>query len=1031
MLDARHALLLLFAFFCPAQDVRVTGLVTAFGRPLPGVLVQARSNGELRGSAVTEEDGRFTLPVPPGGATLTAEIFGFDRVELPITAPSPPVEIVLKLSAPKALPVAEEPPPAPSAPAAEPDSESLLVQGSLSRGIDGAETLPPPDDPADMRSELRSLSKGGGKKGKSELAGPGVGGLRAGGKPKKQKKRKQSAAVFGNKTKKRASQIRGSVSLQARNSVFDAAPYALNGQTLAKPAYSQYRYNATVGGPLIIPKLMADGRTQFTLTFQLNRSTNPFTSFSTLPNAAERSGDFSATRTGATIFDPTALSPFPGNQIPASRLSPIARGLLALMPQANQTGLVQNFRVVTTVPQNTHQVSLSVARPIGLRDRLTFQLSWQGRAGVNVQPYGFRDPTHSAGRNVDLRWNHTFSPKLILTAHGRYNLSRTQQQPFFAFQRDVSGELGIAGNSREPINWGPPNLNFTNYGDLQDGAHSDRRIHTFTYGGGVTHVKGRVTTTAGAELVRAQWNTFAEQNARGTLFFGGLSTSGRFNGFPQANTGWDLADFLLGLPQQASLRAGGADTYLRSSTFSAYAQHAIRLTKSLTLNLGHRYEVWRPFTERYNRMVNLDLDAALTRVEPVLPGAAGPFSGAFPRGLVDTDWNNFSPRYALAWKPHKRFTTRAAYGIYMDASAITRLPNRLAAQPPFALTSNFNTSAANPIALANPFAGTADVRVRNTYAVDRHYRMPYAQSWSYAIDLDLPHHLALELSYLGTKGTRLVMQRQPNRAAPGSPANSEDRRRIENAIGFTYDSTEGNSIFHAGQLKFQRKYSKGLAWTALYTFAKSIDNATSVGGAGNVVVQDDRNYAAERGLSSFDRRHSLAFNTTVMSPFGKNGYFLREPENKFARLFESWLLTFATTARSGTPFTARVLGNVADAAGTGATGSGRASATGLPVSGGQWFNTAAFGIPAAGTFGNAGRNTIPGPAFFTASASLGRTFRLGDSTRQRLELRMEAENLLNRVNITGLGVVVNALEYGLATRAAEMRNLSFTARFRF
>ena len=1033
---------LLLSTSASGQAQRVAGTVTAQGRAIPGAQVEARVAGLPAVVTLTEPDGSFALLAPPGPLTLNVDMFGF----VPLTQTVTPAErthalqLALTLAgatAAKPAPVSEGIAPAPAVTETPESNESLLVQGSLSRGIEGTDALMAEDlEPAGAGASAGAGKKPG-KAGRGKNADPAaatLAGARLGKRAKgagKNKNQKRAAAAFGNQARKKNAGLRGTLALQARDSAFDATPYSVNGQSLAKPNYSQLRFNTTIGGPLFIPKLVEDGRTQFTFSYQRNRQTNPYTSFSTLPTAAERSGDFSASRNGAILFDPSTQAPFPANRIPSSRIAPIAQGLLNLIPTANQEGLIQNFRVLTTAPQNTQQISLSLARPVTVRDRLTFQFSWQGRDGVNIQPYGYRVPTETSGRSFDLRWNHTFSPRLILTSHARYNRNRNQQTPYFAFQRDVSGDLGITGNSREPINWGPPNLNFTNFGDLTDGAHSDRRIHTWTYGGGLTFVRGRVTTTAGAEFTRQQWNSYAEQNARGTLFFGGLLTSGRFNGFPQPNTGLDFADFLLGLPQQASLRAGGADTYLRSSQFSAYLQHTVRLHRKLTLNLGGRYEVWRPFTERYDRMVNLDLNSALTRVDAVRPGATGPYTGEFPRGLVDTDWNNLSPRLALAWKPHKRLAVRAAYGIYMDGTAISRLPTRLAAQPPFATTASFNTSAASPLTLANPFSGSADVRVRNTYAVDRHFLIPYAQSWSHSLDFDLPRHLALELTYLGTKGTRLVMQRQPNRAAPGSPANSEDRRRIENAIGFTYDSTEGNSIFHAGQVKFQRKYAKGLAWNALYTFAKSIDNATSVGGAGNVAVQDDRNYAAERGLSAFDRRHSLAFNTSLMSPFGANGYLLRDRESPWARLLSSWLLTFTTTARSGTPLTARVLGNVADAAGTGATGSGRAAATGLPIEGGRYFNPAAFGLPASGTFGNAGRNTIPGPSFLAAGASLSRSFKLGDSARNRLELRAEAENLLNRPNITGLGVVVNALEYGLATRAADMRNLTFTARLRF
>jgi hypothetical protein len=136
--------------------------------------------------------------------------------------------------------------------------------------------------------------------------------------------------------------------------------------------------------------------------------------------------------------------------------------------------------------------------------------------------------------------------------------------------------------------------------------------------------------------------------------------------------------------------------------------------------------------------------------------------------------------------------------------------------------------------------------------------------------------------------------------------------------------------------------------------------------------------------------------------------------------------------RTGNPLTARVLGNVADAAGTGATGSARASATGLPINAGSgYFNTLAFMLPAAGQYGTAGRSTIPGPGFFMLNAGLGRSIQIGDDSRHRLEARIEANNVLNHPNITGYGTTVNAVNYGLATNAGNMRSMQFLLRFRF
>jgi len=275
-----------------------------------------------------------------------------------------------------------------------------------------------------------------------------------------------------------------------------------------------------------------------------------------------------------------------------------------------------------------------------------------------------------------------------------------------------------------------------------------------------------------------------------------------------------------------------------------------------------------------------------------------------------------------------------------------------------------------------------------------------------------------------------MLQRIPNRAAPGSPTDSENRRPIENAIGFTYETPEGNAIYHAGQVRVVKRQRRGVGWNALYTWSKSIDNASSIGGAGNVVVQNDNDYSAERGLSSFDIRHAASIEAILVSPFGPQGIWLKE-KSRWATALADWNATVSFTIRSGNPSTARVSGNAADAGGTGATGSARADATGLPINAGDgYFNTAAFRL-AAGVYGNAGRSTIPGPGFFMLNAGAGRSIQVGDDSRRRLEARLEANNVLNHPNITGIGTTVNAVNYGLATRAGSMRTLQLQLRFRF
>jgi hypothetical protein len=288
----------------------------------------------------------------------------------------------------------------------------------------------------------------------------------------------------------------------------------------------------------------------------------------------------------------------------------------------------------------------------------------------------------------------------------------------------------------------------------------------------------------------------------------------------------------------------------------------------------------------------------------------------------------------------------------------------------------------------------------------------------------------MEVGYLGTKGTRLDIQRLPNRSASGSPLTAEQRRQIGNAVGFTFDSSDGNSIYHAAQVRLSRRFRRGLSGNLMYTLSKSIDDASTFGGGAAVVVQDDKNLRAERGLSSFDRRHTLSVGYMLSSPStGSTDSFTAR--GWYGKLMKNWTLSGNISYQSGSPFTAQVLGNRSDSGGTGAVGSSRADATGLPLAiAGAFFNPAAFTLPAAGLYGNAGRNTITGPSSFVLNSAVSRSFRL-DERRHSLELRMESSNVLNIMNVTRIGSTVNASNYGLALGAGQMRTMQASLRLRF
>ena len=882
---------------------------------------------------------------------------------------------------------------------------------------------------------------GGGPGGFGGRGGPGGYGGRGGfergrGGPESSRSRGGfGPPVFGNRSSRGRGGLRGMAFFTLGNSALDARSYSLTGQTVDKPSYASSRFGISLFGPLTIPKLVkSDPKTFLFLNYFGTRARNPYNATATLPTAAERAGDFSQSFVRGVpvqLFDPTTHAPIPGNRFPSAMLNSAAIGLLRFIPLPNQPGTVQNYQYLTSTNNNSNNLSTRLNRTLNRKNRLDGSFNLQDRNSVGATLFGFRDPGSGRGINTGIGWTHNFTTRTINSLRFNFSRNRNETIPFFAYGEDVSGELGILGVSNSPINYGPPNLSFTNFGGLTDASAVLVRNQTAGVSESLSFARGPHNLSVGGEFRRTQLNTITDSDARGTFSFSGVATSAySANGQVVPNTGYDFADFLLGLPQSSSRRFGDTSTYFRASVFNGFAVDDWRMKTNLTLNLGLRYEFFTPYSEKYNHIANLDIAPGFTAVAGVLPGEAGPYSGVFPAGLVDPDKNNFSPRVGIAWRPFPKHSTliRAGVGMFFNGSVYNQFPSRLAAQPPFAATASLVTSTANVLTLQNGFATAPSTKITNTYAVDRNYKVGFAQTWNVSLQQTLPHNLTLETTYLGTKGTRLDIQVSPNTAAPGSPLTTQQRLSIANAGLFTFDTSNGNSIYHAFTTRFNRRFTRGLSLSTTYTFSKSIDNASSIGGGGATVAQNYLNLAAERGLSSFDQRHTFTSFFVLTSPVGETG--LLRGSGWAERLLKDWTLNGGATASSGTPFTARVLGNQANAGGTGTVGAGRAQATGLPVDGAVgFFNPLAFVVPLPGTLGDAGRNTILGIPRYSINLSFGRSFRLDD--RRRLEFRVDSSNFLNHANYTAVGTVVNASNYGFATNTGNMRTITAQLRLRF
>jgi trimeric autotransporter adhesin len=294
----------------------------------------------------------------------------------------------------------------------------------------------------------------------------------------------------------------------------------------------------------------------------------------------------------------------------------------------------------------------------------------------------------------------------------------------------------------------------------------------------------------------------------------------------------------------------------------------------------------------------------------------------------------------------------------------------------------------------------------------------------------LPGNWLLNVDYNGSKGTRLDTERAIE--IPGQQP-------------FIYESSEGNSEFEAGSVRLRKRLAHGIGLNATYVYSKSIDDASSIGGGGVVVVQNPFDLPAERGLSSFDQRNKFTGAWTYDLPFGDNRRFLQK--GALSHIFGGWQYYGDFTVASGLPFTVRVLGSTLDID-RGVSGSLRAnliSGQSLYISDpttAKWFNTAAFCVPetaatpnatcinpANSSFGDAGRNILEGPGTVVVDMSLNKTIQIKEY--RSLDLRVSATNALNMVYFTSLGTTVNSPTFGEVTGAGAMRRVTFTARFRF
>ncbi|MGH9674693.1 MAG: hypothetical protein ACRD44_16055, partial [Bryobacteraceae bacterium] len=360
-------------------------------------------------------------------------------------------------------------------------------------------------------------------------------------------------------------------------------------------------------------------------------------------------------------------------------------------------------------------------------------------------------------------------------------------------------------------------------------------------------------------------------------------------------------------------------------------------------------------------------------------------AGGVPRAGYRADRNNLAPRVGLAWMPRPGWAVRAGYGVFYDAGMMVVNSSFYFNPPVFNVRIAFPTPT-SLLTLANPFA-TAFTAAPSPNILSADATTAYMQHWSLGVERRLSTATSAALSYVASKGTRLIRSRDLNQPRPASGPVAA-RRPNPAYGGIFFAETGGNSVFHSMQAILDRRLTGAVSLVAAWTWSKSIDDTSAFLGTkpDKNFPQDSLNYHAERGLSSFDMSHRFTAALVAQSPF--RHWAVRAAG-----------LRLIAAAQAGQPFTPILRFDNSNTGNTGGIfGSDRPNLIGDPRleerGPARWFNTAAFAVAPPFTFGSAGRNIVRGPGLFTVDAGLSRRFALNE--RWRLVVDAQVFNLANR-----------------------------------
>jgi hypothetical protein len=812
-------------------------------------------------------------------------------------------------------------------------------------------------------------------------------------------------AVVASVLKSGTNQIRGNVFEFYRNSDFDANSWENNRSGAAKQERRQDIYGFTLGGPMQRDKMFVFGN------YQGSRQDAPGFGTASVAPQAWRQGDLSSV--GVAIRDPLTGQPFPGNQIPAARISPVARALLNDLtnyPLANRTvadGISGNFVGETLLKIRGHQGDVRVDWNPSLADRFFVRYSfatYEDSRDRNPLPLVFSTRNDQPFWTVGANWNRMIGSNLINETLVGFSHTRVILETYdWAGLGSGNAKYGIAGgqpiDGLSSIGWGS--------GLTAPGAiapDSDTLATTFQINEKLSWLRGRHTIKMGGQWLHYDQRRFYAGN-NGLLGF--INYNGAFTGFA-------FSDFLLDMVSSKG-RGGGVPTdpwtHLQDR-IGLFLQDDVKVGEKLTVNLGLRWAYTSPLVEKDNRQSNFDL---ITGQQ--ITAADGSLED---RALYKPYYKGFEPRLGAAWLLNDRLVARAGYGIsqFMEGTGANL---RLPLNPPFffesAVTYDVTTGAGTA---ASGFAGLVPGTqpTGNVRAYDPDLRPQFSQQWNTFVEYQVSSSMSAQVGYVGHHADHLVTPVEGNQALPGvgDPATWAAKTTRRPLFGVqplittvATTASRGSSRHHSMQASVRQRNLRGLELMASYTLGSTRTNNRGFygvfGGTGLQGVtgategaywQNTYDPEAEWGPAFHDARHNLVISGTWQLPFGKGRRIGSDWSGLTDALLGGWQLGGIGQARTGLPIT--VIDGRARSL-QGERGSERPNCVGdwkpSDQSLGRWLDINAFAAAPLGTFGNCSVGVARAPGYKNIDLVVSKRIDYAGGGARYAEVRLEAFNVFN------------------------------------